>query len=113
MKPKSDVWVWWTGRRAGMVGHAPHCTAAAVGSKQAMRRNGSCSPSWILAVKFQLISVLQDDCKMVGRKGGEDELPSLLSFHIVFVQGCFFGRCCRIAVSSVNGMRRLSPFLCQ
>ena len=57
--------------------------AAAVGSKQAMRRNGSCSPSWILAVKFQLISVLQDDFRMVGRKGGEDELPSLLSFHIV------------------------------
>ena len=63
-----------------------------------------------MAVKFQIISVLQDDCRMVGRKGGEDELPSLLSFHIVLVQGRFFGRCCRIAVSSVDGMRRLSPF---
>ena len=43
VKPKSGVWVWWTGRRAGMVGHAPpHCATAALGSKQAMRRNGSC-----------------------------------------------------------------------
>ena len=58
-----------------MVGHAPtHCAPAAPGSKQAMRRNGSWSPSWILA-KFQITSVLQDDCRIVGRKGGEDELP--------------------------------------
>ena len=35
---------------------------------------------------------------------------SLESFHIFRVQGRFFGRCCRIAVSSVDGMRRLSPF---
>ena len=32
------------------------------------------------------------------------------SFHIFRVQGRFLGRCCRIAVSSVDGMRRLSPF---
>ena len=56
-----------------MVGHVtPHCAAVALGSKQAMRRNGSWSPYWILA-KFQITSVLQDDCRMVGRKGGEDE----------------------------------------
>ena len=45
-----------------MVGHVtPHCAAAAApGSEQAMRRNGSWPPCWILA-KFQITSVLQDD----------------------------------------------------
>ena len=43
-------------------------------------------------------------------KGGRGWVAEALSFHIVLVQGRFFGRCCRIAVSSVDGMRRLSPF---
>ena len=43
-------------------------------------------------------------------KGGRGWVAEALSFHIVLVQGRFFGRWCRIAVSSVDGMRRLSPF---
>ena len=50
----------------------PHC-AAAGGSTQTMRHNGSSSPSWILAVsdKFSFVGC----CRMVSRKEGEDELP--------------------------------------
>ena len=44
---------------------------------------------------------------MVGRKEG-GELPALESFHIVVLgQGIIFGRCCKIAVSSEDGKRRL------
>jgi len=42
------------------------------GFQQALRRNGSWSPYWILA-KFQITSVLQDVWGKVGRKEGEDE----------------------------------------
>ena len=60
-----------------MVGHVtPHCAAAAApGSEQAMRRNGSWPPCWILA-KFQITSVFRMIVGwLIGRKGGEDELP--------------------------------------
>ena len=40
-------------------------------------------------------------------KGGRGWVAEALSFHIVLVQGRFFGRCCRIAVSSEDGKRRL------
>ena len=82
----------------------PHC-AAAGGSTQTMRHNGSCSPSWILAVsdKFSFVGC----CRMVSRKEGEDELPDLENFHIILGQGRIFGRCCKIAVSSEDGKRRL------
>ena len=47
---------------------------------------------------------------MVSRKEGEDELPDLESFDIVLGQGCIFGRCCKIAVSSEDGKRRLFAY---
>ena len=46
----------------------------------------------------------------LAERGEKMSSQSLESFHIFRVQGRFFGRCCRIAVSSVDGMRRLSPF---
>ena len=59
------------------------------------------------AVKFQINSVFWDGCRMICRKGGENEWPVVQSFHSFLVQGRFFGRCRKIAVSSVDGNRRL------